>query len=83
MKIHGVDDKGDIVFRFSLAPVASDAAPTLEEYYRRSIRELLHVVRFYNRGRPVLIDSFAFQNEPGRPLPLIAEPSEDDPEGKP
>jgi hypothetical protein len=57
-----IDQNGDVVFRFRLPAIPNPDALTLEEIYRQSIHDLLHLVRFYYRGDPVLIDEFAFLN---------------------
>ena len=45
----------------------------LEEFYRESIKDLLQVVGLYFKGKPVLIDAFAFLNRPDRQVRILPE----------
>lgn len=64
-----LDANGDVIFRFKLGAPRGDA--TLEAHYRESVRDLLKVVRLFWRGKPVLVDAFAFLNAPNDPIPLL------------
>lgn len=68
-----VDEKGDVIFRFKLTPDPSLANATLAEIYRRSIHDLLKLVRFYWKGGPVLVDAFAFLSDPDTRIPILPE----------
>ena len=59
-----IDHNGDVVFRFRLRPMPDPDTLTLQEIYRQNIHDLLHLVRLYYRGEPVLIDEFAFLDAP-------------------
>lgn len=68
-----VDDQGDVIFRFKLdLPAEAESQPqTLEDFYRDSILDLLKIVRFYFQGKPLMVDAFAFLNEPHLPIKLV------------
>ena len=68
-----VDEHGDAVFRFHLEPLPDAASLSLADVYERSVRDLLAIVRFYHRGRPVLVDAFAFRNAPGERISLTGD----------
>jgi hypothetical protein len=65
-----VDENGDAVFRFRLRPEEAATDEALGEFYRAEIYDLLKIVRLYFRGQPLLVDAFAFRNEPERIQPL-------------
>ncbi len=58
----GASTSVDAPFRFAVEFNGAAGDVELEEYYRGSIRDLLAVVRFYAKGKPVIVDSFAFRN---------------------
>jgi hypothetical protein len=66
-------DEADEVFRFGLAPADPDAALTLQEFYRRTVLDLLQIVRLFSNGKPVIVDSFAFLNEPEKQIKILCE----------
>jgi hypothetical protein len=66
-----LDENGDVIFRFKLDPVASGEPQSLREFYRQSLYDLLRVVRLYSRGTPLIVDSFAFLNEPHNRIPIL------------
>ena len=67
-----------MVFRVALPDVESPVGG-LEGFYREAVRDLLRVVRFYSRGRPVLVDGFAFLNRPDREIRILSESDTDEP----
>lgn len=66
-----VDSKGNMIFRFSLNHQVSEDCTELAEFYRQSIADLLKIVRLFSKGRPVIVDSFAFINKPEEQIPLL------------
>jgi hypothetical protein len=66
-----IDEHGDAIFRFQLGTPIAGNEVTLHEFYRAHLHEVLAVVRFYFRGNPVLVDSFAFLNEPYEIFPIL------------
>jgi hypothetical protein len=64
-------ENGDVIFRFRLAPLKNGEEQTLDEFYLEQVRELLKLVRFYCRGKAVLIDAFAFRNKPEEKISII------------
>jgi hypothetical protein len=58
------DENGDSIFRFHLKPSEGTVSPALNELYRAQLYDLLKIVRLYSGNRPVLVDGFAFRNEP-------------------
>jgi hypothetical protein len=66
-----LDENGDMLFRFRLTMPTEESVPTLTEFYRHSIRDMLKVVRFFSNGKPVLVDSFAFLNEPTKQIKIL------------
>jgi hypothetical protein len=70
--VQQVDANGDVIFRFSLAPHPGHTqVEGLEDYYRETLLELLRLVRLFSKGEPVIIDSFAFLNEPQKHIALV------------
>jgi hypothetical protein len=67
-----VDDNGDFIFRFKLNLSEDDRGQTLVEFYRETISDLLTIVRFYSKGKPVIVDSFAFHDAPQAQVPILA-----------
>lgn len=76
MKNTEIDEQGDVIFRFRLPSPPAAKEYSLEEHYRRAILHLLRIVRLTHRGRPLLIDGFAFQNQPDRTLSLLPQTAE-------
>ncbi len=66
-----LDEHGDVVFRFKVDRRDDADTLSLEEFYRESVADLLRIVRFYSKGKPVIIDAFAFLNAPNDPIPVI------------
>jgi len=66
-----VDDNGDVIFRFKLDMSEQSDDRTLEDFYRASVRDLLKIVRFYSKGQPVIVDSFAFLNNPSEQIKIL------------
>jgi hypothetical protein len=64
------DENGDSIFRFRIPASDRAISPALNELYRAQIYDLLKIVRLYSKGRPVLVDSFAFRNQPDHVQPL-------------
>jgi hypothetical protein len=64
-----VDERGDAIFRFSLK--APENGLELDEMFRRSILDILQLVRFYSGEKPIIIDSFSFLNEPEKRIRLL------------
>jgi len=62
----------DVVFRVSL-PDVKQPVGGLEDFYRGTLEDLLQVVRFSFRGKPVLVDAFAFLNQPDREIRILRE----------
>ena len=65
------EENGDVIFRFKLDMSDSSVDQTLEDFYRASIHDLLKIVRFYAKGAPVIVDSFAFLNRPHQQLKIL------------
>jgi hypothetical protein len=68
-----LDESDEMVFRFRLTPQDGNGVPTLTEFYRQSILDLLKVVRLFSAGKPVVVDTFAFVSEPSRQIKLLAQ----------
>ncbi len=66
-----VDESGDVIFRFKLNGPSEPGAMPLTEFYRRSLLDLLRVVRLYSGGKPVIVDAFAMLNRPHEPIKLL------------
>ena len=64
-----VDENGDVIFRFKLGSM-QEACADLDVFYRETLHDLLRVVRLYSGGRPLLVDGFAFLNDPDTVLRL-------------
>jgi hypothetical protein len=71
--LNELDENGDVVFRFKLDQPEGDPGLTLTDYYRGSLRDLLRIVRLYFRDQPLIVDGFAFLNQPTTILALIPE----------
>jgi len=67
-----IDEAPDMVFRVSL-PTLDQPIEGLEGFYRQTVKDLLEIVRFSFRGKPVLIDGFAFRNRPDTVIPILHE----------
>jgi hypothetical protein len=65
------DEQGDYIFRFRLDLRDPEDRLTLPEFYREQVRDLLKIVRFYYRGAPVVVDAFAFLNDPENLLRIL------------
>jgi len=74
--VEEVDANGDYIFRFRLAAVANRPSLPLADSYRQSIYNLLQLVRFYHKGQPVIVDEFAFLNDPATRIPILPPPGE-------
>ena len=70
--VEELDEQGDFIFHFRLDPPSESVEGTLVEYYRESIGDLLKIVRFYSRGEPIIVDSFAFLNEPQEQIAILS-----------
>lgn len=68
------DDNGDVIFRFKIDRSRRPDDLSLEEFYRASVRDLLKIVRFYSKGSPVIVDAFAFLNNPHEPIKILEQP---------
>jgi len=66
-----LDEHGDVVFRFRIEPRQDAETLTLEEYYREAVLDLLRIVRVFSKGKPVIVDAFAFLNAPHDQISLI------------
>jgi hypothetical protein len=71
-----VDERGDAVFRFALQP--AEASGDLTEVFRALVHELVGLVVLYSHGKPVIVDAFAFANDPGRVIGLLPDRAADD-----
>lgn len=67
-----VDKHGDALFRFALPPGTSETPVSLTEFHRALLQDLLGIVVLYYKGRPVLVDSFAFQSEPDKITQILS-----------
>lgn len=65
------EENDDVIFRFHLDAPQPGGYPTLEAYYRKSIQDLLKIVRFYSNGKPVIVDAFAFLSRPHEPVAIL------------
>ncbi len=66
------ENETDTVFRVALPP--ADRSPAdLEQFYRETVMDLLGIVRFYFKGEPVCVDSFAFINRPEKQIRILRE----------
>jgi hypothetical protein len=70
------DDNGDVIFRFKIDISRRPDELTLEEFYRASVRDLLKIVRFYSKGVPVIVDAFAFLNNPHEQVQILEQPEQ-------
>jgi len=66
-----MDEHGDAIFHFRIDPVENAPNVALADLFRQSILEILKLVRFYSDGKPVIIDSIAYLNEPHRRIRLL------------
>ncbi|MDA0161276.1 hypothetical protein OM076_13445 [Solirubrobacter ginsenosidimutans] len=69
-----LDDRGDYIFHFAIDPRAARGDLDLREFYRAHLHDLLGVVRFYLDGKPVIVDSFAFLNDPEDVVAILPAP---------
>lgn len=67
------NEMGEAVFRFKLDIVAHAERDALTKFYSDSIRDLLKIVRFYYQGRPIIVDAFAFLNNPEEQFKILVE----------
>ncbi len=67
----GGSGAADAPFRFRLQGEGEARVESLEAFYRDSIRDLLSVVRFHLRGKPVIVDSFAFADRPNQLIQIM------------
>jgi hypothetical protein len=72
-RLRETDESGDVIFRFKLNRSDSAGVGDLEDFYRSTIRDLLKIVRFSYRGQPVIVDEFAFLNNPHERLRILDE----------
>jgi hypothetical protein len=72
--VQTVDEKGDYIFRFSLDAGVEPPPASQVEFYQQQLRDLLMIVRLYENGRPVLVDSFAFANDLQQQFPIPGLP---------
>ncbi len=64
-------DPSDEVFRLWLS--RSPGPPhSLRDFYRDTLRDLLQIVRLFSNGHPVIVDAFAFLDDPNVQIPLTA-----------
>jgi hypothetical protein len=66
-----VDERGDSIFHFRLKPLENANELEVSEVLRQTILDVLQLVKFYSGGEPVIVDSFAFLNEPGKRIQLL------------
>ena len=59
-----VDESGDVIFRFKLGSSQGARCVDLDAFYRETLHDLLRVVRLYSGDRSLLVDGFAFLNDP-------------------
>jgi hypothetical protein len=69
--VEPVDENGDTIFHFRITPLAGADQLDVPEVLRQTILDLLQLVRFYSNGKPVIVDSFAFMNEPDKRISLL------------
>jgi hypothetical protein len=72
MAAEEVDEQGDAIFRFRIKPLENANQVELREVFRQTILDILQLVKFYSDGKPLIIDSFAFLNEPTNQIRLVA-----------
>lgn len=77
--LNELDENGDVVFRFKLDHPDGEPGLTLTDYYRGSLRDLLRIVRLYFGDQALIVDGFAFLNQPATVLPLVPEHGEREP----
>ncbi len=65
------DENGEMLFRFRLTTPSEGSGPTLEEFYRQNLRDMLQIVRLFSNGKPVIVDSFAFMKEPCKQIRIL------------
>ena len=71
-----VDERGDSIFHFRLKPLENANDLEVSEMLRQTVLDVLQLVKFYSDGKPVIIDSFAFLNEPEKRIQLLTGKAE-------
>jgi hypothetical protein len=66
-----LDEHGDAIFRFRLHTIDNANHIEVGELLRQTILDVLQLVKFYSHGKPLIIDAFAFHNEPGKRIRLL------------
>jgi hypothetical protein len=66
-----VDERGDSIFHFRLKPLENANELEVAELLRQTLLDVLQLVKFYSGGAPVIVDSFAFLNEPEKRIELL------------
>ena len=72
-RLRETDENGDVIFRFKVDLSDPTGVASLESFYRSTIRDLLKIVRFFHQGTPVIVDEFAFLNDPHDRLSILED----------
>ena len=71
LSIQQIDENGDIIFRFRVEPPERGDQESVQELFRRTILDVLQLVRLYSGGKPLIVDAFAFLNDPEKRIRLL------------